>query len=85
VPGSGVRTCRRSGCVRRRPRGSAAGLAFAPDGKTLLVGFDDRIVFWDVEANEVKRKLTVNERPVILRLSEDGKTLTHSGGDAGSE
>jgi WD40 repeat protein len=57
-------------------RFSATGMAFAPDGKTLLVGFDDRIVFWDVEANEVKRKLTVNEQPVILRLSEDGKTLT---------
>jgi RNA polymerase sigma factor (sigma-70 family) len=57
--------------------GNARSLAFAPGGKLLAVGGDDKDVqLWDLDQNKPTRVLTGLEKPAAnLTFSADGKTL----------
>ncbi len=60
----------------------ATGLAFFPDGKTLLTGGTGNLVrLWDMKAGRLLRSFTIDE-PYHLAVSPDGKTLaTRNVGD----
>jgi RNA polymerase sigma factor (sigma-70 family) len=57
--------------------GNAQSIAFAPGGKLLVVGGEDkRVSIWDLEANKQTRTLTGLEKPATqLNISADGKVL----------
>jgi RNA polymerase sigma factor (sigma-70 family) len=53
------------------------GLAFTPDGKTLVSGGQDKIVrVWDAATGKEMRRLETAAPVASIRVSEDGRTLT---------
>jgi hypothetical protein len=64
-------------------RGEVAPIAFAPDGRTLAVGWADGSVrFWDVAGGTELPPLAAHRGRVrALRYAPDGKTLTSFGWD----
>jgi hypothetical protein len=57
--------------------GNARGMAFAPGGKLLAVGGEDKgVQLWDLDQNKPTKVLTGLEKPAAnLTFSADGKTL----------
>ena len=59
-------------------------LAFAPDGKTLVVGADNQVIVWDVATRKPVRQLQGHKQLVrAVAVSPDGKTIA-SGDSLGS-
>jgi WD40 repeat protein len=57
--------------------GKVTALAYAPDGKFLASGGEDKsVAFWDVATAKQVRKFAVKNPVVSLSFSGDGKTLT---------
>lgn len=68
----------RLGSVRWYPEGGAGGIAFAPDGKTLVSnGGDGRVHLWEVATGrEVGCRETEQwKTPQVIAFSADGKTV----------
>jgi WD40 repeat protein len=69
---------------RRLPHeGPVFGVVFAPDGRTLFSGGDDRTVrAWDVRTGKELRRFEGHKGGVLaLALTADGKTLASAGRD----
>lgn len=58
-------------------------VAFSPDGKTIVAGCEDKLLFlWDVETGDVLKKVTAHAQPVYdVAFSPDGKTIATCCGD----
>jgi WD40 repeat protein len=57
--------------------GKVTALAFAPDGKVLASGGDDKKIYlWDLAAAKQLRRLDAGDTIDALKFSKDGKTLT---------
>jgi RNA polymerase sigma factor (sigma-70 family) len=65
----------RLGTLRFRFANQLGRYPIAPDGKTMVVGADDGIHFWDVATGRTVRKLTGGQRAEALCFSSDGQTL----------
>jgi WD40 repeat protein len=58
------------------PPGFVSNLAFSPDGRTLVSGHDDRVVFWDVDTMVLQAVLRLPGYGVsALAFGPDGETL----------
>ncbi|MBI3409463.1 MAG: WD40 repeat domain-containing protein [Planctomycetes bacterium] len=68
--------------LHKHTRG-VAGLAFSPDGKTLVsAGWDNKLIWWRVRGSEFVAGDTAAGSPSGVAFSPDGKTLISGGADA---
>ncbi len=72
----------RLGSARLRHSAAVRALAFAPDGRTLYAGGNEKMArAWDVTTRREVRRFVQNGSVYDLALSPDGKTLVTGDGD----
>ena len=63
--------------------GNIRAVAFSPDGKTIAVGCDDKLlIVWNIETGEIIHKVNAHGQPVYdVSYSPDGQTIATCSGD----
>src|SRR5262249_45888009 len=72
----------RLGTLRFRSGGSSEGIAFLPDGKTLVTapGYRSHVLLWDVATGRVRREVALDRFTVNgFAVSADGQRLAVTG------
>jgi WD40 repeat protein len=76
-----VKTGRARASLQGHPTEPVHSVAFSPDGQTLAIGAEDRMLLWDVKTGQLKATLQGDtDGASAVAFSPDGLTLASSGG-----
>jgi RNA polymerase sigma factor (sigma-70 family) len=67
--------------TRAEPAGAQGSLAFSPDGKLLVYGGKDRLVYWDLAAHKPNLSRRLPGRVTCLAFSSNGSRLISGSND----